>query len=272
MPGSRFSARDANMQSDSKLSSIHRDRLDFLLNTTARPEGGSHVLMYGPRGTGKTTAATRAALPGQRVISVTLVSEGSAASLWGHYVPKGGEFVWNPGPAAQAWKEGALLLVNELDHASEDVSNLFHVLLDNPAVAQVTLPTGETVTPKAGFRCIASMNGRLDDVALAVRDRFSSKIPVLRPSREMTNKLPADLRRACDFLYSEVEEATGNDTWEPRFTFRQLLDFHMYRTTPGLEAREAAELVTGSRDEGQQLMDVTGRFTQLSNGLSRALD
>ena len=256
---------------DSAISSIHRDRLEFILSNTAKPEGGAHAILFGPRGTGKTTAAVAAAMPGQRVISITLNSEGSAASIWGHFVPKGGEFVWNNGPAAQAWNEGALLVINELDHASEDVSNILHVLLDNPAVAQITLPTGETVSPKPGFRCIASMNGRLDDVAQPVLDRFSEKIPVLGPSKAMLKKLAPDTRYACEYLYKEVEQAEAGQDWEPKFTYRQLLDFDQLRETPGLETREAAELVTGSRAGGESLIDVTARFANLTSGMERAL-
>ncbi|MGC8460334.1 MAG: AAA family ATPase [Candidatus Dormibacteria bacterium] len=223
---------------------IDRDDVTDVLLATAEPEGGNHVLLYGPRGTGKTTSATRARFvtadgKPQPVYSITLTSEQSAASLWGHWMPKGDQFVWNDGPMLRAWREGALLVINEIDHASEDVQNVLHVLLDDPEVAQITLPTGETVRPGKGFRCIATMNGYPEDVSEPVLDRFSLTVNVASPSTEMIEALPEDLREEARWQYKHVDEERG----EPAVTYRQLEMFAALRKT--LPAETAAALVFG---------------------------
>ncbi len=223
---------------------IDRDDVTDVLLATAEPEGGNHVLLYGPRGTGKTTSAARSryVTPDgnpQPVYSITLTSEQSAASLWGHWMPKGDQFVWNDGPMLRAWREGALLVINEIDHASEDVQNVLHVLLDDPEVAQFTLPTGETVRPGKGFRCIATMNGFPEDISEPVLDRFGLTVDVARPSTEMIEALPEDLREEAKWQYKHVDEERG----EPAVTYRQLEMFAALRNT--LSPDTAAALVFG---------------------------
>jgi MoxR-like ATPase len=124
----------------------------------------------------------------------------------------------------RAWRSGGLLVINELDHASEDVSNLLHLALDNPAVARVTLPTGETVAPAKGFRCIATMNGGAVDIAPAILDRFSVVQAVTEPSAEMVAKLPDDLQPLVRRLYSAAN-ARRTEDGEPEVTYREVSAF-----------------------------------------------
>lgn len=226
---------------------VHRDHLDWLLRRTRKPEGGRHVLLPGPRGTGKSHAAYKAAAPQQRVFSLTLTAEMSAASLWGHYIPKAGGFEWHDGPALRAWRCGGLLIINEIDHASEDVSNLLHVLLDRPEIAFITLPTGDDVRPGRGFRCIATMNGRTTDLHDAVYDRFSIEVPVTMPSIEMIDSLPADVGYVAMNLYKRAAEKKMERG--PEISFRQMKDFADLRDNVGMSEREAAFCVTGGNED-----------------------
>ena len=41
----------------------------------------------------------------------------------------------------QAWREGALLVINEIDNASEDILNYMYQLLDDPKLASIQLPS-----------------------------------------------------------------------------------------------------------------------------------
>lgn len=51
--------------------------------------------------------------------------------------------VWNDGVAVQMWKEGGRLVINEIDHAGQDVSSILHALLDDVEFAEMTLPNEE---------------------------------------------------------------------------------------------------------------------------------
>jgi Mg-chelatase subunit ChlI len=250
---------------------VQRNQVTELIALTARPQGGNHVLLHGPRGTGKSSSAAKAARKGQKVFSVTLTAEQSAAALWGHFVVTADRgTVWNDGPVLQAWREGGLLIINEVDHASEDVSNVLHVALDDATIAQVTLPTKETVRPAPGFRCIATMNGLPDDLNAAVLDRFDMTMPVNTPSEEQYLALPDDVAIVARFVYGDswsLPSASGQSSAdataslrgyqcepgeEPRMTYRQLESFSdkrarlMTKYEPVDAERLAAIVVVGT--------------------------
>ena len=138
-----------------------------------------HTLLYGPPGTGKTTVAMN-----PRALSITLTAETPAAELRGHYIPKGNEFIWQDGPAITAWRQGLCLVLNEIVEASGDALTFLYALLDDPKMARITLPTGETVTPAPGFYCVATMNGQPMDLPPALLDRFMARVYVDEPSTE----------------------------------------------------------------------------------------
>jgi MoxR-like ATPase len=156
------------------------------------------TLLYGPPGTGKTSAGVKIGLKdGQKVFVVTLTDETPMTELRGHYVMVDGAFVWQDGIAIMAWREGARLVLNELDHAGGDVQSFLHVVLDDPELASLTLPTGEVVRPKAGFQVVATMNGNPEDLPFALRDRFPVALEINEVHPEAIGRLPADLQRAA---------------------------------------------------------------------------
>lgn len=212
-----------------------------------------HVLLFGPRGVAKTTTAVEAARPGQVVFQTTFTAEASAAQYLGHFVPKGNEFVWHKGPFQRAWEEGGLLVINEIDHASEDVSNLLHALLDGGLGAYLTLPTGETIHPAPGFRTIATMNGIPSDLHHAVLDRFSTRIPVTMPSEGQLASLPPAVAETCRMLYQRGQHE--------KTTFRMLQSFsrHVVKlTASGMSKGDAedmaAEMIYGDEESAKALL------------------
>lgn len=186
-------------------------------------EKAPRVLLYGPPGTGKTYAANRLGLKkNQKVYSVTLTEETPASELRGHFVPKGGEFIWTDGPAVSAWREGARLVLNEIDHAGPDCLSLLHAILDDPEFTQLTLPTKETIRPAPGFSVVATMNGEPEDLPFALADRFPIKIKVEEVNPEALNQLPKEFQK----LYKELHKRLGNklDTY-PLVSLRAWLEF-----------------------------------------------
>ena len=153
------------------------------------------VLLRGKPGTGKTYHAVHSALrDDQNVYTITMTEETPAAELRGHYVPKGSEFVWQDGPAMMAWREGARLVINEIDRSSDDVLSLMYAILDDPEFAELTLPTGEKVRPAQGFQVIATMNGLPEDLPDALQDRLPVDIEITDVNPKALERLPEDLR------------------------------------------------------------------------------
>lgn len=140
------------------------------------------ILLYGVAGTGKTYQANRLGLKkGQGTYNITLTADSTATELMGHYIATSdGGFRWKDGNGVRAFKEGARLVVNEIDHAGADVQTFLHALLDDKEFAGFNLPNdeGEFVKPMPNFQCIATMNGYPDDLPEPLADRFPVKINV----------------------------------------------------------------------------------------------
>jgi DNA polymerase III delta prime subunit len=194
------------------------------------------MLLYGPPGTGKTTAACKLGNP-ENLYNVTLTEETPAAELRGHYVPRGGEFLWQDGPAMRAFREGARLVLNEIDKASSDALSFCHALLDDPGMSAITLPTGETVTPHGGFTVIATMNGVPEDLPEAMQSRFSINYEIETPHPDAIRTLPEELRGpAMDSIKGDPDRRIGFREWKA-FAF----------LSEKVDKKVAAQAVFGSR-------------------------
>jgi len=189
------------------------DLINSILPKTRR------VLLYGPPGTGKTHAATYLDTEGKTVYSLTLTEATPDAEIRGHFVPAGdGKFKWMDGPAIKAWKEGCPLVINEINRGSPEAQSFLYVLLDDPKTARITLPTGETVTPQEGFRVVATMNGRPDELPEALADRFPVSVEVMQTNPHALTQLPTELRKLARDTSNIVDE-------ERRITIRSWLAF-----------------------------------------------
>lgn len=223
--------------------------------------GAYRVLLYGPPGTGKTTSAYNAAKKlGKSVYNITLSDETPAAELRGHFVPQGDQWKWMHGPAVRAYLEGAVLLLDEIDKASQDALDFLHGLLNDPEVSRLTLPNGETVTPKDGFQVIATMNGELEDLQPALQDRFAIAIEVRKPHPDAIKALPADLQSAAKTV-EDYENA------ERPATLRRWAAFALLRELPEVGPEHAAKAVFAHR-AGELLDAIAFKATKTGGGVA----
>lgn len=197
------------------------------------------TLLYGPPGTGKSHAAHTADRDGRPLFTITMTPDTPAAELRGHYVPAGGEFRWQDGPAIRAWREGGRLVINEIDHSGGDALSFLLACLDSPQTACLTLPTGELVKPADGFQVVATMNGDPDeDLPAPLRDRFPVAIEIKEAHPAGIALLPRDLQAAAKGSVVTSDPAR-------RLTLRAWLAFASLRASIGAEA--AAQAVFRSR-------------------------
>lgn len=195
------------------------------------------ILLHGPPGTGKTRMACEQINDGETAINLTLTEEMPAAELRGHYVPRGGEFVWMDGPAVTAWRTGGLAVINEIGSASADALSFMISFLDDKEIAYMVLPSGEIVRPKESFRCIATTNVEPEDLPFALRDRFDVVIHIDKPHPEALRRLPENLRNAA-------QAGTGL-TDDRKTSLRSWLAFTALREKTNDET--AAKAVFGTR-------------------------
>ncbi len=197
------------------------------------------VLLRGKPGTGKTYTAVHSGLQeDQKVYQITMTPETPMAEIRGHFITKGGDFVWHDGPAMAAWRQGARLVINEIDRAGEDVLSFLYAVLDDPEFAETTLPTGEVVRPKEGFQVVATMNGEPDDLPDALQDRLAVDIEIHQLHPDALQRLPEDLRDAAQntALAANPERAISVRAW---------MEYAMLRDKVGEEV--AAEAVFGPK-------------------------
>ena len=114
------------------------------------------VFITGLSGNGKTLAVTQACADLKReLIRVNITIETDEDDLLGGFRLKDGQTVWSNGPIIEAMERGAVLLLDEIDLASNKIMCLQPVLEGSGIFVK---KINKWVLPKSGFNVIATAN------------------------------------------------------------------------------------------------------------------
>lgn len=194
-------------------------------------EHSNRVLLYGLPGTGKTYFGLTHGLNDQKSYRLACTEEMTEADLIGFWRrTQEGTLAWYEGVGIKAWREGARLVVDEVNRINGDVESKLMMLLDTEASASWQNPdTGEVVKPHSNFSVVATMNGQPEDLAPAVLDRMIVRCQVNDPNPKAIDALPEYLRQLA---ISFTSENSHN-----RYSLRSFVEFHsMYERSKNLMA------------------------------------
>ena len=201
------------------------------------------VFLWGPPGLGKSHMSNEICLTSNtetKPFQITLNEDLTVQEILGHFIPEGDKFVWHDGPVSAAMRHGIPLIINEAGRASGAVQDMLLGVLDDPSIAAVTLPNGDRLVPKDGFRVFATSNSGPGELDEALRDRFDAKINVTQPHPNLVaalNKRKKDLGNYILDSYKDPDRALS-----PRraLTFLALLD-------KNVKVEEAAQIAFDER-------------------------
>lgn len=188
------------------------------------------VLMYGLPGTGKTYFGLNYHLNGKSSYRLICTEEMTDSDLIGGYRQStNGTWQFREGVGIKAWREGARLVVDEINRCNSDVESRLMALIDTNHSSRWEHPeTGEIVTPAEGFSVVATMNGEPEDLAPAVLDRLVVQIRVDEPHPDAITALPDYLR--------EIAKSFASRQDIDRYSLRNFVEFaSLYGKTQDLQ-------------------------------------
>ena len=179
------------------------------------------IFVTGLSGNGKTMNVTQAcALAKRECIRVNITIETDEDDLLGGYRLLDGQTVWSDGPVIEAMKRGALLLLDELDLASNKIMCLQPILEGNGVFLK---KINQYIKPAKGFNVIATANtkgqGSEDGKFIgtnilneAFLERFPITIEQAYPTNKIENKILLNVMSEKGMTVTP-EFATSLVTW-----------------------------------------------------------
>jgi hypothetical protein len=183
------------------------------------------ILLIGPPGTGKSTTAVESAKKNTatgKAYRLTITEGSGIEDLLGMFHLTNGQTLWQDGPAVKALREGATLVLDEVDRYSPEVGSLLYALLDDDP--QVTLPTGEHVAAADGYRVIATSNAAVNALPEPVLDRFEAVLMANVPHPKSIDGLTKPEQSAVANYYRGLPTTTWQ--WKGLMTVRRMRAFN----------------------------------------------
>lgn len=154
-------------------------------------------LYYGPSGTGKTTkilcVAGALGLPAMKLVGSRSIDE---STLFGKYVLRNGETVFEYGPLSLMMKYGGMFVFDEINMVDSDIISSLNDVLDG--TKQKILDNGEIIHAHPYFRFAESMNigyAGTNEMNISHKSRIQTKIKL--------SQLPIDKMR--DIIVKETD-------------------------------------------------------------------
>ena len=156
------------------------------------------MYISGLSGNGKTFMVEQScAKLNREFIRVQINPETDEDDLLGGFRLINGETVFSKGPVLKAMENGAVLLLDEIDRATNKIMCLQGILEGKPVLVK---KTGETITPQPGFNIIATANtkgkgsddGRFTAASIideAFLERFTISIDQQFPAKSIETKI-----------------------------------------------------------------------------------
>ena len=169
----------------------------------------------GLSGNGKTFMVEQAcAKVGKEFIRVQINPETDEDDLLGGFRLINGETVFSKGPVLKAMENGAILLLDEIDRATNKIMCLQGILEGKPVLVK---KTGETISPSEGFNVIATANtkgkgsedGRFTAASIiddAFLERFTISVDQQFPSLNIEKKIVIKHMEKFDCIDTDFAE------------------------------------------------------------------
>ncbi|MAH73626.1 MAG: hypothetical protein CMK29_05965 [Porticoccaceae bacterium] len=164
------------------------------------------AFITGLSGNGKTMSVTQACAETKReMIRVNITIETDEDDLLGGYRLKDGQTIWQDGPVVEAMKRGAILLLDEIDLASNKIMCLQPILEGSGIYIK---KINRFIKPKVGFNVIATANTKgqgSDDGKFigtnVLNEAFLERFPVTfeqeYPSAKVEEKIVANTLKSA---------------------------------------------------------------------------
>ena len=174
----------------------------------------------GLSGNGKTFMVEQAcAKVGREFIRVQINPETDEDDLLGSFRLINGETVFSKGPVIKAMENGAILLLDEIDRATNKIMCLQGILEGKPVLVK---KTGEVIEPAKGFNVIATANtkgkgsedGRFTAASIiddAFLERFTISVDQQFPSLNIEKKIV--LKHMDKYDATDIDFADKLVTW-----------------------------------------------------------
>lgn len=134
------------------------------------------LMLKGPTGCGKSRFVQAMASELKRpLVTVSCHDDTSATDLLGRYIVKGGDTIWQDGPLTRSIRTNAILYLDEVAEAREDVIVVIHPLTDFRREIYID-KTGENLIAADDFMLVVSFNPgyqkRVKELKPSTRQRF----------------------------------------------------------------------------------------------------